>query len=281
MRHSGETPRCPVALLPQDERKTALIVEKSHSDPRKTTRVSDFATARAIMRSGAVEQAGFNADFIKKANRKGNLPISYLEGEAHRRQRSATGRFFAPKVVATKYRATMERVSDELIADFRRAGKADLSAITLELAVAVAADIVGLTDSSQKGMTRRLAAFFRGGGGGSAFAIWLGGMKARLQSIIFYFMDVRPAIAARRKNPREDVISHLIGEGYSWADILMESLTYAAAGMVTTREFIVMTVWHFADHPELKDRFLSADEDGKLEILEEVRAPRAHRLASL
>lgn len=54
----------------------------------------------------------------------------------------------------------------------------------------------------------------------------------------FFLLDVRPAIAARRREPREDLISHLISRGYSDMNILTECITYGAAGMVTTREFI-------------------------------------------
>ena len=60
----------------------------------------------------------------------------------------------------------------------------------------------------------------------------------------FYLADVRPAVRSRRRTPRHDVISHLIAEGYTNADILVECVTYGTAGMVTTREFIAMAAWH-------------------------------------
>ncbi|HEY0120440.1 MAG TPA: cytochrome P450, partial [Rhizobium sp.] len=73
-----------------------------------------------------------------------------------------------------------------------------------------------------------------------------------------------------RKAPREDVISHLIGQGYSDAEILTECLTYGAAGMATTREFIVMAAWHLLEQEELRGRFLGSDEAGQVAILEEI-----------
>ena len=45
-------------------------------------------------------------------------------------------------------------------------------------------------------------------------------------------------IHTRRHQPQEDVISYLIEKGYRNREILTECVTYAAAGMVTTREFI-------------------------------------------
>ncbi len=43
--------------------------------------------------------------------------------------------------------------------------------------------------------------------------------------LAFYVADVRPAIAARRKAPAEDVISHLLAEGYPKPAILIECVT--------------------------------------------------------
>jgi len=86
----------------------------------------------------------------------------------------------------------------------------------------------------------------------------------------FYVRDVFPAVLARRRAPREDVISHLIAEGYSDRAILTECVTYAAAGMVTTREFITMAGWHLLERDELRTRFLATDETGRIAILEEI-----------
>ena len=47
-------------------------------------------------------------------------------------------------------------------------------------------------------------------------------------------------------------------------------MTYAVAGMVTTREFIVMAAWHFFDNDVLCKRFLDADEAEQVKILEEI-----------
>ncbi len=86
----------------------------------------------------------------------------------------------------------------------------------------------------------------------------------------FYRLHVLPAIKARRAEPQEDVISHLLGEGYSNREILRECLMYGSAGMVTTREFIVMAGWYLLEREELREQFLAADEAGRLSILEEI-----------
>jgi cytochrome P450 len=81
---------------------------------------------------------------------------------------------------------------------------------------------------------------------------------------------VRPAIAARRITPQEDVISHLLAQNYNDREILTECVTYGAAGMVTTREFISVAAWHLLDHPELRARYLAAPEAERVAILHEM-----------
>lgn len=86
----------------------------------------------------------------------------------------------------------------------------------------------------------------------------------------FYLLDVRPAIAARRREPREDVISHLLAKRYRGVEILIECITYGAAGMATTREFICMAAWHLLEAPDLRERYLATDEPGRHRILHEI-----------
>ncbi|HSN10958.1 MAG TPA: cytochrome P450, partial [Propionibacteriaceae bacterium] len=85
-----------------------------------------------------------------------------------------------------------------------------------------------------------------------------------------WFADVRPAVRARRRTPTGDVISHLIAEGYSDADILVECVTYGTAGMVTTREFIAMAAWHLLEDDTLRRRYIAAGKEERHAILHEV-----------
>jgi cytochrome P450 len=81
---------------------------------------------------------------------------------------------------------------------------------------------------------------------------------------------VKPAIRLRRRRRSEDVISHLIDEGYSDTEILTECLVYGAAGMITTREFITIAAWHMMERPELRARFLAAEGEARNTLLEEI-----------
>lgn len=234
--------------------------------------VTGFNAVRQVLREQGMRQAGFKAELIKRSGSLTRPPILFLSGEAHRRQRAATARFFAPRVVEEQHRPLIENLADRLIDRLNQDGSAKLDAMALDLAVAVAAEIVGLTQSDRPAMARRLDAFFSVGA--ATREGWLARLSAFLQGqwhmLHFHFADVRPAIAARRMAPRQDVISHLIAEGYCDRDILVECFTYGAAGMVTTREFITMAGWHLLDDAALRARFLAVDRQERLGILEEI-----------
>jgi hypothetical protein len=86
----------------------------------------------------------------------------------------------------------------------------------------------------------------------------------------FFLHDVKPAIAARRAERREDVISKLLDEGRSDIEILVECTTFGLAGMGTTREFIVVAAWHLFDNHALRQRFLDGDDADRMAILMEI-----------
>ena len=86
----------------------------------------------------------------------------------------------------------------------------------------------------------------------------------------FQLRDVRPAIRERRREPQEDVISHLLKEGYGIPAILIECVTYGAAGMATTREFISMAALHLLRDDALRHRYIVADEGQRYAILHEI-----------
>ncbi|WP_081838396.1 cytochrome P450 [Thermogemmatispora carboxidivorans] len=258
------------------EQKTARCLERAEPaiepDQAGVWHVRAFREARAILRSSAVRQAGFKAEVLARLPRLMRLPLLYSEGQEHQQQRRQTARFFAPRVVNEQYRKLMEAVSEQLIEKLRRRKKIDLSRLTLEMAVRIAAEVVGLTDSWLPGMASRLEAFFR-------YPIqrlgpdprtWLNFLGLQWAVLRFYWLDVRPAIRARRRQPRQDVISHLLAQGYSAREILTECVTYGAAGMITTREFIGVAAWHLLEQPALRQRFLQAPEEERLALLEEV-----------
>lgn len=272
--------RCPV---PHGARKT------SRGDDQATPAVELIGTTwhvrghdqvREVLRSGAA-QAGFAAETVSNSRRQAHKPVLYAEGEEHRTQRRKIARYFAPATVNKRYRELMESRADAMIAGIARDGRVDLPKVTMRYSVEVAAQVVGLTNSDMAGMSRRLSAFFQVT---PPVAVATGEPKGRFERLVgmlrgtrmmgplmsFNRRDVKPAIAARRQEPQQDVISHLIESGYSDEEILMECITYGAAGMVTTREFISMATWHLLQDEALRAQYLSADEPARYRILDEI-----------
>jgi hypothetical protein len=260
-----------------DERKTAFMADTSEARIKKLAKggikVESFGLTRKILRSGGMQQAGFMAELVLAATgKKGSTPVLFQEGEVHQKQRTNTARFFAPRVVTTRYRELMDRLAEGQMEKLRRNRKADLSEMTLEMAVAVAAEIIGLTDSSLEGMSARLNSFFTRGDRSK-----VGPLRRAFHQMLnslalmgFFWLDVKPAIRARKKERKEDVISYLIDQGYNDPEILTECMTYGAAGMVTTREFICMAAWHIMERDALRRQFIETDETGRIAILEEI-----------
>jgi cytochrome P450 len=251
---------------PRIEREGHVLRVRSVSGARRVLRARDLTT-----------QAGFTAEAIPKGYLK-HHPILISDGPLHDEQRSKVGRFFAPAVVAERYTAHMESCAAALLDEAAAGGPFALDELALHYSVEVTADVVGLTNSPVRRMAARLVTFFNQ----PPFDItkpdlgrtprqWA---KAAVSGLVpvarFYVADVRPAIRARRKAPRQDVISHLIAEGYTNADILVECVTYGTAGMVTTREFITMAAWHLLGNQPLRERYLVAGQAERFAILNEI-----------
>ncbi|HEY3407015.1 MAG TPA: cytochrome P450 [Propionicimonas sp.] len=235
---------------------------------------STEAVRQVLREKDATTQAGFSAELMPDRVRE--RPILFMDGEEHRTQRTKVARFFTPKTVATRYRRLMEDRADALVAEAVAATTFRLDELSLRYSTEVAAQVIGLTNSNVDGLAKRLERLFLPPGGSTT-----GTVKGRFNGLLrqlrrhtpmlsFYVADVRPAIAARRKAPAEDVISHLLAEGYPNPAILIECVTYGAAGMATTREFISMTVLHFLADPDLRQRYLAADEPERFDILHEI-----------
>ncbi len=272
-----ERGRCPVDHSAFSQQKTARVVEPAapkaaERDSKGVWHVRAHAQARAVLRSADTKQAGFNAELLERMPQKMRSPILYQEGKEHNEQRKQTARFFSPRAVSENYRELMGEFVEELIEELRRKHRVELDVLSFRLAVKVAGKVVGLTDSRLPGMARRLEAFFADDiaeFGWSPRKV-LGTVRNQTRVAAFFYLDVKPAIEARKKEPKEDVISHLIPKGYGDGEILTECLTYAAAGMATTREFISVAAWHMLEQPTVRDRYLAGDEEERHELLQEI-----------
>ena len=261
---------CP-HLEERDDRKSAEIAAANDTIQTGAQRVSTFGLARQILRSREFKQAMMNGDRFPVSD-PSQLPVFFLDGELHRRKRSTLAKFFSPKAIAALFRPVIDRETGRLIADLRRTGQMRLDHASWLLAVAVAAEVVGLRESSCTAMAKRIEETVKYGEyPGMPLAKRLyASIMSKAWTFAFYVKDVRPAIAARRKQRGEDIISQLLDEGFSDVMILVECMVYATAGMTTTREFITMVAWHLFDRPDLREAFLSGGEAEQFAILEEV-----------
>ncbi|GAA0798839.1 cytochrome P450 [Spirilliplanes yamanashiensis] len=235
-------------------------------------RVQDYATAKSLLRHADTRQAGFGVENVQRLQGRMRMPVLYRDGAEHREHRRQTAKYFTPKRVETAYRGLMDRLADEQCAELVRRGAADVSQLSFALAVAVAGEVIGLTEAG-RGMARRLELFFADMEVDPGFRspralrrMW------RTNTVMgtFYWRDVRPSINARRKERRDDLISHLIDEGCTNGEILGECVTFAAAGMITTREFITVAAWHLFDDPELRAAYTAGEEKQRHAILHEI-----------
>lgn len=261
---------CP-HLAGRDDRKSAAIAAANDAIQPGAERVMRFGLARDILRGREFRQAMLNGDRFPVSD-PDQLPVFFLDGDVHRRKRSVLARFFSPKAIATLYRPVIDREANRLVDDLQRTGRMQLDEASWLLAVAVAAEIVGLTESSCEGMAGRIERILKHGEypGMPAFRRMVAAQFSKLHTLAFFLRDVRPAIAARRRQRRDDIISQLLDEGFSDVMILVECMVYATAGMTTTREFITMVAWHLFDRPDLREAFVNGTEAQQLAMLEEI-----------
>jgi cytochrome P450 len=195
---TGEpAPACPVHPR-RDDRKSARLAAEHLLPPPGAKVASRFLFARDILRSGAVRQG-----FREGAERWGTddpskVPVIFLDGEAHRRRRAEISRFFTPMAIATRYRDVMERTTDALLARLRSDGRGVLDQISFDLAVAVAADIVGLTNSSAVRMAPRISKVLSSGiaRGSNPVARLLAAALRGYHALSFFWRDVKPGVAS-------------------------------------------------------------------------------------
>jgi len=237
-----------------------------------TWRIRGYEAARAVLRSTETVQAGLGIETVEKLPARIRRPVLYRDGPQHREHRRQTARYFTPRRVDEHYRGLADRVARRHLDTLRSEGEAWLEDLTFGVSIDVACEVIGLTHS-RPGIQRRLERFFPEKFGRPGLTSWHGIywlLRQNSQWLRIYLADVRPAVRAHREQPADNLISHLIAEGCSRAEILGECLTYAAAGMVTTREFISVAAWHLFTDEALRERYLAGSESERLAVVHEL-----------
>lgn len=263
---------CPVhAPSGPDDRKSAAIAARN-TRPAEGARVArGFAFSREVLRSPAMRQGGAGADQVPIDNPE-HVSFFFLDGDLHRRRRAAVANFFAPRTIVNVHHPVMQATMDRLLAELRHKRAMPLDELSFQMAVDVAAEIVGLTEGDSRELAGRLGRMLSFDGGPARTglnALWHKAVMA-WRAMVLIRKDLKPAVEARKRAPREDVVSYMVKEGYSTKAMLIECMTYGTAGMLTTREFIVMVGWHLFTNPSLRERFLTGGEADQFAILEEI-----------
>ncbi len=254
-----------------DHRKSAELATANTRPDIGAYWVKNPVFAKQILQHKKALQAGAGAEFVRMDNPE-HTSVFFLDGVDHFNKRKKTQRFLSPQAVSKQHYKVMEQVSRQLLEEFQRAGTAKLEDISFTLAIEVVGEILGLTNSNQSARARRVQRVLHTSIAKSKRGLQgvLLNIKRAIFTYWFFLMDVRPAMRARKKQPKNDALSFYLEEGYSDKAIIIECLTYGTAGMITTREFIVMAAWYLFEDTALRDRFLNADVQGQMAILMEI-----------
>lgn len=268
---ASSPPGCPMSGHTQS---LTRHTEQPTNDARTDlSRAQGYEETRALLKEATLTQAGFLAKLAGQPQGGIRPPVLYMQGEEHTEMRRATARYFTPTAV-NSYGPMIAALADELIGELHAAGELNLDDLSLRLAVQVASTVVGLTDSRLPGMEKRIEAFVTGNMDSEPGArvkasplrdTLMGGAVG-----LFFMLDVKPAIQARRKAPQDDLISYLLERDYSDQEILTECITYATAGMITTREFITLAAYQMLQRPELRAEYVHGTEKERHAILHEL-----------
>jgi len=271
MTAASQASACPVHQG-RDDRKSGHLADANLSPQAGSRVIASFFGGREVLRSPLVRQAGATAD-MTDLSKPDEISFFFLDGEVHRKRRAAVAGLFAPKTIVTRHQAVMNRTMDAIVAKLKARGSMPLDEMSWQMAVDVAADIIGLTNSdSNENLANRVKAVLDSSMDRKPGLIGNLVFGARMLVRVgrFWKKDMLPAIEARRKQPMDDVITYMVKENYSKKGMIMECLSYGGAGMMTTREFIVMCAWHLFEKPALLERFLTGGEADQFAILEEI-----------
>lgn len=263
----------------RDDRKTAESIATGLTPFKDAMITKNFKFAREVLRSPFMRQASSTADEVDMS-KPDEVSFFFLHGEAHKKRRASVAAYFTPRAIVDRYIPLMHETMDRLIAEFQKTGRAKLDDYSLELASDVTMEIVGLTNSDSKALTRRIKTIMESNDSFDKRPLyrflhdrvfgWYHNAVRMWRIMDLWKKDIVPAMEARRKEPGNDVMSHMVANNYSQKGIIIEVLTYAGAGVSTTREFMIMAAWHLRDNPALAERFLTGDEQDQFAIIEEI-----------
>jgi len=268
--NNSDSAQCPVRSV-DDHRKSAAIATANTRPDENAFWVTKPGFAKKILANKHALQAGAGAEYVKVDNPE-HTSVFFLDGQEHFNKRKKTQRFLSPQAVNNQHYKVMEDVSRYLLEELQSKGNDKLEDISFQLAIEVVGEILGLTEGNPDARARRIKRVLsiNIGKPRSRLASFFRVMKSLAYTYWFFLMDVKPAIRARKREAKNDALSFYIEEGYSNKAIIIECLTYGTAGMLTTREFIIMAAWYLFEDDALRQQFLEGDVKQQMAILMEI-----------
>ena len=238
-------------------------VHAHHGEPRYSLlRYDDCVGALRDERFGAVR---IRADWLEKLAHSGHRDLANLgrvlghilivaDPPAHTRVRGLVSRAFTPRTVE-RLAARVEALVDSLTASWRSVGRVDLIAdLAVPLPVAVIAELLGVPAADRERVKRW----------SDDFAPMLDRDLNRLETGLLsvaaactaFAEFFAPLFEARRREPRDDLISALVAVAdedagrLSEDELLATCVLILVAGHETTTHLIGNGAWTLLRHPE-------------------------------
>jgi cytochrome P450 len=245
--------------------KTARLSTETITPAKLASAIKSFTAARELLRSPDVLQSGAGvAESV--ALDEDQMTLFHLDGPLHRKRRAAVAPFFTLRAIKTRYEPIMQANADRIVSELSAQKTIRLDKLAFQYAVAVAAEVLGMDHSDLPALTARIE--------GTINTDPTSNRPVKAQSDEasrrFFEIDVLPAIEARREQRRDDLISRMLDDGASDDLIHTEVRSYAFAGMVTTRELIVMCTWYMLENPDLRAQFCQSGTQVQLAIIDEI-----------
>ncbi|MGB7339313.1 MAG: cytochrome P450 [Phototrophicaceae bacterium] len=201
--------------------------------------VTGYTEAKHLLK-GPVVQSGFGAKDQRDSLLVPSPSLPALDGDEHRDKRREVGKLFTPKASETYNEFIQLIVLEKLNAALNTDSKIfDYKHLATEIAHDVASEVVGLEHNP--GLVDRYlhVAQHHDVKMGWSFETIRNAYDTMSSLFQFWVLDVRPAIKVNRNQSNHNLISYMLRAGYDSFTILIDTIAFGLAGVLTTRELMV------------------------------------------
>ncbi|GAA5501141.1 cytochrome P450(BM-1) [Deinococcus xinjiangensis] len=263
---------------PSSTQPSAAVPGQGGCPFRNAANIYEFGPAKAALQHDAAWQAGFFAESVRKDGVIKQLPVLYGHGPSQREMRRDTARFFTPTAV-DQWTPRIDELVQGLIESARRPAGVLVDELSLKLAGAVVGDVVGVNMTNPKTLARIILAADQRA---DSEPLLIRSQRNRAKELLSFarlfpawLLDINPLYKASKAHLAaggevRHLVDQLVAKDYSVIEALTEILTYASAGVLTTREFIALSFWKIWEDQALRARFVTSSLKERETILREL-----------